>query len=126
MVPWPEPLICLSLTRGAPGSLAGFAVPLFHVPLAMLWEIGASSIKVMLSPFLMVIEDWSKFVAFICTWLEAPRGAAVVVLQAVRVKVIALPWSRMAKSFFDIFSTPFVLYSCLISLGYAHTRPFAR
>ena len=100
MVPWPEPLICKFLTCGAPGSLAGFAVPFSHVPLAITWEIGASSIKVILSPFLMVMDDWSKLAAFICTWFEALLGAALVALQAIRITVSTLPRSRMANSFF--------------------------
>jgi hypothetical protein len=69
-------------------------------------------IKVMLSPLLMVIDDWTKFVAFICTWFGAELGAVMVALQATRITAITTPQRpRMANSFFDMVRIPFVAES---------------
>lgn len=62
------PLICTFLTGGEPGSLVGLACPLSQVPLAMICGVKVVETRVMLSPFLMVTEDCSNCVSFICTF----------------------------------------------------------
>src|SRR5258708_40129106 len=69
------PLICTSLTCGAPGSLAGCAVPCSQVPLAMMCGVNASSISVRRSPFLIVMDAWTNCASFI--WTVFPVVLAV-------------------------------------------------
>src|SRR6266536_2463950 len=103
------PPICTSLTSGAPASLAGFAVPFSHVPFAIVCDPKRSSLmSVMRSPFLMVIEFWTKFVLLIWTGL-GPALALEPLPQATSSAVMIQLTPRITNSFFSIVSPLFII-----------------